>query len=249
MSYGLTFSDLTRYVARYLGYNPSSLSTRQTTDINDIIKSGYRRFLDPPSVSQNDRPHQWSFLKATGTITTVDETEEYEAPADFSAMETEMTFAAPTDLYRCPITHIPEAHYRRLRQNTITNNYPTHFTIRWQIPDGGDKERPFFYLWPTPADEYSIVYRYSVSKTIGTGSDPVLGSDVHSETVLAACLAAASRIMDQEGHNDHERMFLERLSVSVAHDQRMMAKDFGYNGDGPSGYTPRRAIQITHAQN
>lgn len=243
MAYSLTYDDIERYVADSLGYNHTSLSTRQAAKINDYINSGYRRFLDPPMIGPNGLPHVWSFLRVVAEFSTVADTQAYDAPVDFALLESDFTYKEPSALYRQPITQISDNRFRSLSQIESSCPHPIYSNIQWEA--NGDVVEPKFYFYPIPKDVYVLQYSYSVAKTkLSTGMIP-LGGDVHSQTVLSAALAEAEKLAE-ENEGIHEKAFQERIRVSIAHDLRHSPRHFGYNGDGPPDIIARRAISVTH---
>ena len=68
----LSLPDLQAEVGYMLGYTRGPWSdANNVADIASVIRSGYRQFLIPPPLKPNMRPHEWSFMRPTTTLTTV----------------------------------------------------------------------------------------------------------------------------------------------------------------------------------
>jgi hypothetical protein len=243
LSYSLTYAEISRHVARYLGYDSSNLNARQVQDVSDIINSGYRRFLDPPMTVAGSMPHVWSFLRVFATIDTVVDQQEYPLPNDFAALETDFTFQEPTSLWKAPIKQIPDARFRKLSQVETSVAYPSYYVIRWVETAG--VMVPSIFFWPIPTEIYILEYSYRVLKLPLSGTMIPLGGDVHSQTVLTAALSAAEQLME-ENEGIHEKAFQERIRTSISHDLRFSPRIYGYMGDGEMRDGRRRVINITH---
>jgi hypothetical protein len=249
MSYALGFDDFERYVARYLGYDASNLNTQQETDIADIINSGYRRFLNPPPINPNEPAHTWFFLHGVGTITTVADTWEYNAPADFGTLDGTLTFQE-ISLWRTEIQQTSENEIRRLRMQDFLEeyNYPRYFAIRWKH-DTITSTAAQFIFYPTPTEVFNLDFHYEKTKAALSGTSEPLGGDVHSQTVLAAVMAAAELHMEEGGTGQWEMQFQERIRTSIDYDRRNLPRNYGYMWDKSIDRRndwPRRVVAITH---
>ena len=239
--YGLSYADLKRYVSRYLGYDYNNLNTLQTQDVNDAIQAGYRRFLDPPPTERNGLAHQWSFLQNIVTLNLVADQYVYNLPSDLQSVKGTVTFSSPSSLYRAQVTQISENDLRRLREADMPEHkWPYHFALRYN-----SSGQPDMLFYPTPSESYAVEFSYHVRKAALGSGGTILGGDVHAETVLAACLAAAERLME-EASGVHEQQFQERIRASIDVDKRSSASFFGYNGDREVYDYRVKSINITH---
>ena len=57
------------------------------------------------------------------------------------------------------------------------------------------------------------------------------GGAEHSETILAACLAAAERNPDDGSNGVLKQDFMERLAASISQDQARQPDYYGYNAE------------------
>lgn len=239
--YGLSYADLKRHVARYLGYDHTNLNTLQTQDCKDIIEAGYRRVLDPAPTEKNGLAHQWSFLQNIATLTLADDQYVYNLPSNLQSIKGNITFSSPSSLYRAQVTQVSENDIRRLREKDMPEHkYPYYFGL--QFDSSGD---PSLLLYPTPTAAYDIQFSYHVRKGNLSSGGTILGGDHISETVLSACLAAAERLME-ESSGVHEQQFQERIRASIDVDKRSSPHFFGYNGDREVFDYSVKSINITH---
>lgn len=91
-------------------------------------------------------------------------------------------------------------------------------------------------FWPIPDAAYTLSYRYTAIPGKLTAVLPYpLGGALHSETILASCMAAAElKVMNEKGKL--WATFIERLAASISLDCRATAPmHFGYNGDNSDG--------------
>lgn len=245
MSYGLNYNEIKRHVSRFLGYDNANLTTQQAQDVDDAIQSGYRRFLNPPPID-SAAAHQWSFMHTKGTLGLVANDWEYDAPEDFGTLLGSMTFVEQS-LWRSEIKQVPENEIRRLRMQDYLEayNYPRYVAIRYTADDPPKTE---FLFYPEPQAAHTLEYLYLRFVPPLTGTDKPIGGDVHSETVLAAALASAENLME-ENRGIWEAKFLERIRTSISHDRRNNPTWYGYHGDPRQEREyewPRRVVTITH---
>lgn len=69
----LSFDDLRAEIGYALGYtrNQANWDVNKVADISSYLKGGLRQFYNPPPLKPNLRPHEWSFMRPTTTLTTV----------------------------------------------------------------------------------------------------------------------------------------------------------------------------------
>ena len=66
----VTYSDLAKSVAKFLGYDHANLTDEQKDEVDCIIQSGVRNFYYPPAMDGVDPNFEWSFLKMEGSVVT-----------------------------------------------------------------------------------------------------------------------------------------------------------------------------------
>lgn len=158
---------------------------------------------------------------------------DYLLPDDFGAIEGPITFGPNEAYHSIPV--VGEVQIRRERQyGGIDAGTPQMAAIQ---PNeyGTTGQRFALLLWPTPNSEYNLTFRYNAlaSKLSGPDSYP-LGGMVHTQTILASCLACAEHTMD-DNQGIQKARFMELLTVSIAHDGKAVrAETLGYSRDAGS---------------
>ncbi len=234
------YSDLKREVGFYLGFGTDSAEflADQLSLVDSIIQSGLRQFYNPPIVPGQNKPHLWSFLKPSRSITFEKSKKDYTLPDDVAGVDGVMTFEA--DQGWVALQQMDSTRIRELRQRTyqseISSGRPRYFALRPLKVEGVVGQRYEMMVWPEPNKEYVMDYRYEVlpQKLSDTSPYPY-GGGKHGETIIESCLAVAeSRADDEQGN--HQRKFMERLTASVEADARLTRPEMlGYNGDGSDG--------------
>ena len=235
-SLAITFDDLRRQIGVYLGYgnNPSKWGNR-CDEVERDLQSGIRDFYFPAVIPGERTVHEWSFLRPVGSIVTAANVPDYVLPDDFGSIVGSLTVedddAAWFDI---PLTG--EGRIRSFRQNS-TNSLnaaarPQLAAVRPLDHDGTTEQRFELMLWPTPISENRVQFRYNViPRALSASRKYPYGGASHSETILAACLAAAERRQNDTIGICHQQ-FMTRLQASIARDRSTMAADnLGYNGD------------------
>lgn len=179
--------------------------------------------------------------------------DDYDLPDDFGSLVGEYMTYEPSASIRTRFTVADEGRIRTLRQSSLSTSgqYPYVAATREKTPvttDGGRKE---LLLWPAVTTAALLTIRYfsipSITAIGAAGTEYIPGSTEHSETIMAAVLAAGERLIeDREG--THTQYFLERLEASIDVDRRTnRGTDLGYNGDNsrhrrgprlPRGWSP-----------
>lgn len=231
----LTYNDFKSRTARYLGWSSDSTdwSSDESTRLDEIVQSGYRRFLTPPAI-QGVPKHSWSFLRPATTLSTSSGDYDYTLPDDFAGIEGNFRYAS-TDNQRGPILIVGEGQIRALREANTTTGRPQYAAIRpvstsTTLTTG---QRFEVIFWPTPDATYTLGYRYAAAvNKLSTLLPYPLGGMRHSETILASCLAVAEKEENDEGEGPMFRDFVTALVGSIEADRQGFEQEFyGYNGD------------------
>ena len=158
----------------------------------------------------------------------------YDLPDDFGGIEGRFTYAKDEATYTFArgVDVVGEGLIRAKRQFSITDNYPKIAAIRCKAATGVSGQRWEVLLWPVPDAVYNLSYRYTAIPGKLTSALPYpLGGALHSETILASCMAAAELKVNGV-KAELWATFMERLAASVSLDsQATDATYFGYNGD------------------
>lgn len=236
-SLSLGYPDFQKQVGEMLGFGRDSAdwSAEETSQVDEIIAAGYRQFLFPSLISGQRDAWEWTFLRPVTTIDTVADQGDYDLPDDFGSIDGDLTFGSNTQGYES-IPIAGEGVIRRYRhQLGIQTARPRQAAVRPKASDQTTGQRFELLLWPTPDQVYTLSYRYVVLPNKLSALAPYpLGGMAHAETVLASCLAVAEHRFDDERGVRYER-FMERLTASIAYDQRTRQEFFGYNADQSDG--------------
>ena len=156
----------------------------------------------------------------------------YDLPDDFGGLEGDMVYAEGS--YKPNVRIIGEGKIRSLRSGTTSRTYPQFVAIRPKkqtVTTTGQRFELMFF--PIPSVTNTLSYRMLVLPELlvtSTITHPY-GGAMHSETILASCLAAAESSEDEiRGVKWQE--FMDRLAASIQIDKKMIsAEHFGYNRD------------------
>jgi hypothetical protein len=223
----LSRSDLLAEVGYRIGYGRASTgwSAGQLENLEAGLKAGHRLFYTA---------HNWSFIEPTGAITTVSGQGDYNLPDSFAYLIGSLTFA-PTSAYRA-IRTTGENEIRALRTQNNGNGIPQVAAVRFKGSDGSTGQRQELMLWPAPAGEHVLTYRYAVLPDALADEKPwPLGGMGHAETILAACWAATELIVDGQKGAGWEA-YQERLANSIRLDARNKPSSLGMMLDGDVDY-------------
>ncbi len=239
----LEYLDFKRAAGRLLGpgFDEDGWSNAESTELDQIVNSGYRRFLSPDPVvlpgHNREKVHQWNFLEPVGKLQTESGQWIYQANYDFGHLTDKPTFQDQTEKRRALEICNPN-YIRRLRNTTTTTGRPTMIAAEPLPSDGKSGQRWQFLLHPEPDATYVLDVRYSAMARLLSTDYPIpLGGAAHSETIKAAVLAEAERVRDDE-YGVHNADYLRRLVTSIVFDNQHEPKSLGYNGD-TSGDRPR----------
>jgi hypothetical protein len=177
----------------------------------------------------------------------------YDLPDDFGRMIGNLV--VESENFQPDIVVIGEGKIRSLRQSDalISNSNPLFAAVRpKEQTDTTTGQRFEVIFYPIPDDAYTLSYRMGIlpQMLIDTTLEYPYGGMQHSETIRAACIAAAE---EQENGNrldgrptyDKKKLFEERLAASISVDKNQLGIDFfGYNSDNSDA--AHRPYQNTH---
>jgi len=236
-SLALSYDDLKDAIRLFLGY-PSTPSAGQLAEIDTYIHAGLRQFYYPPAMQGVEPGYEWSFMRPTTTIATVDGDGILDLPEDFGRLCGDLNFQP--DIYRSPIVQVSEGAMQALLQRSTDEGTPAYACIRYKSEFGDHGQLQEIMFWPIPDAAYTLTYRYEAySGKLTTDTNPYpLGGARFSEVLLESCLAVAEqRANDERGL--HTAQFERLLAAAVAMDRRHGAKNFGPMG-GVSEASPLR---------
>ena len=230
----LGYADFCSEVGFYLGYGRTSgnWSATQTTEIDNYVQSGIRRVYFPPAI-QGLPPdmlgYEWSWLRPTTTLTTVDATGDYDLPDDLGRIVS--MFYYPAAEYKSPIQQVSIGRLLALRSGCDLSGYPYYFATRFVAEDRTTGSRQEVLFYPEPDDAWVLSYEYEAYSGPLSDSYPYpLGGMKMSETILESCLAVAESRRD-ETPGIHFQTFQALLIDAIQRDKKQGAKNFGQMGD------------------
>lgn len=157
--------------------------------------------------------------ETSGDTYTMTSNGDYLLPEDFAAINGDFAFGADDPYGRIGV--VPESEIRRYRQYSTTTNKPRYAAIRALATDDKQQQRYQLMVYPTPDAAYELSYQYIRIPPRGGGEAKYpVGSAVHRDTLIEACLAALEeQLNDMTGL--HNARFTERLAASVAIDRKL----------------------------
>jgi hypothetical protein len=229
----MTYANLRSAIGDFLGYgtDSSAWDTQQTTDINNALASGLRRFYTPMVMPGEGKAHQWSFLRPKYSFDTVAADFDYDLPAGFAQIIGPIDFDnSENQNHRIKVTG--EANLMALRARDTTAGAPIYAAVRAKAQTAGSEQISELIFWPTPDVIYTLHFRYQIQPdNISSSNTYPYGGAAHTETILAACKAAAEETKD-DAQGIWGARFMERLQASIAYDRSANGPEFfGYNGD------------------
>jgi hypothetical protein len=191
--------------------------------VNDIIRSGYRLFI---------KSHEWTFLKPTKELILPDGEQDVDLPADFGFLIGDIYFLDDELSRLTPIERKNDGAIKQLRQQgPVIQSQPRMCAV---IPNNGPTttkgQRSILMVWPTPEQEYTVTFRYSVLPAAIDVTHPYpYGGAAHAETLIQACLAASEEFNDTPGSS--MQAFARELRTSIEYDRKAAAQQID-NLDG-----------------
>ncbi len=224
-SLAVSYTDLMKAVARFLGYDYDSLTNAQTEECDFCVQSGVRNFYRPAALAS----HEWAFLKLDGAVQTADGVGDYLLPSGFGNISGQLAFD-PAERKRSVVV-VPYGDIAMMRRD-LRRGAPRFAAIVSTNVMGGDGQRKRLHLYPTPDRAYTLSFRADADegKLNATNRPYPLGGHAYAELVLESCLSIAEqRVNDEAGL--HTQNFNAMLEAAVTRDFRQGAQDFGFMGD------------------
>lgn len=227
----LVRSGLKTAVAAYLGGNRtySSTSSETQSDIDRIVAIGQRQFYAPsyrPVPNAPLKVHVWSFLRASASISISSSTQTYDMPDAFSGfLSDELNFTS-TKTWPVQLTWMEDLNAHIQDYGTsITSAIPQVMLAALESKTsalGTTGQRWTLKLWPTPNASATLTAQYRLSPdALGDDTYYPLGGELHADTLLESCLAAAEEHINDQLSSIHRDRFAELLNQSILLDQRL----------------------------
>lgn len=220
----INYDGLRNRVAQYLwGQRAPSLPADDSNLLDDLIQSGYRRFLWPESIPGQKFSHEWSFLKPELSVTLAASTGDYDLDDDFGGIAGPLSYIAADDKPAVQVTLTNDLRILSLRsQDADLTGFPLLAAVRPKTTDGTTGQRFEILVFPTPDAAYTLKGRMKVIPGKLTSAKYPYGGAQHAETLLAACMAEAEKYL----HNNQGVLyaeFINRMTFSIQKDVRMFA--------------------------
>lgn len=226
--------DLMNGVGHYLGYNVESdplaatltfWDADQLADVKRAVNGGYRQFLYPPTIEEDKKPYEWTFLTPAAQVVLASGVQTSDLPTDYGGV----LFGAVlrgTGLLETfqhqRLEVISQERFEALTGNVDITSGPTVKYVAALRPVQTGTTEALYKLaaYPTPSDGAIITFRYMREPLMLDATQTIpWGGDRHSETIMQSCLAVAELFQDDE-HGVHWERFLHRLRFSIAIDER-----------------------------
>lgn len=240
----LTSDQLRQIIGHHLGYGRGvdvgerAWTTPQTNTITQTLKTGLGWFYTPPALTPGAEPHSWSFLRPWADITLVQDAYTVALPDDFGYFEDNLYItSASTALRHKPLELTTDGRVEGMQASQPDRTGAPLLAAVTPIAGTNQTEgtRLNLTVWPKPDQAYALRGRYKHLPDMLDGTHPYPpGGQEHAETIKAACLAAAEFEQD-DTRGPCYQIFMERLSASIAVDNRRKGTVVGYNGDNSDG--------------
>lgn len=238
---GDNIESIRRDLGSYLGFpsNPAEWSYREEGIVDTTSQSGVDQFHMPPIIPElKSESHVWSFMLPIATLTTVADTEDYDAPSDFGGIDGDFTYQTPNEGYGS-IPVVGEEQIRRLKQNNPIQTGRPQFACTFADIDsdlGYQQNVQVIRLYPKPDAVYILEYKYRILGNTfggrGYTQSVALGVPIHRLTILASCLYIAEIQIKLIQNGPMKQLFYERLKASISYDSTLNKPDYlGYNAD------------------
>ena len=229
-SLAVTYSDLAKSVAKFLGYDHANLTDEQKDEVDCIIQSGVRNFYYPPAMDGVDPNFEWSFLKMEGSVVTAPGVSEYLLPDGFNRFSGAIIIKDAENFQFRNAFIVPYGNVKSMLDNGHRTGVP-HYAASLGVNQYGEKgQLRKLYLYPVPDAAYTL--DFSADMDFGRLSDEnpfPLGGAMYAELLRESCLAVAERdTNDEEGI--HLAAFNRLIVSTIARDRKASAQNFGFIG-------------------
>lgn len=235
-------SEILQAVGAFFNYgrNQYQWTREQREQVYRCVRSGERQFYNPPN-------HSWSFLRLRLTLSISADDADYDLPDGFAGfLDPFLSFTADDNrLWSVQETSVAEILKLRQNENLFGGVQEYLFAKEAKTPTGTTGQRFQVLLFPTPQASGTLTGSYYANPDATTDSLPyALGGSIHSEALLACCLAAAELERDKT-LGPMKQQYNERLAASIAFDKRTGPKNLGYNNDASS----RQVVSVYDLRN
>lgn len=206
----VSYQDLLELIGRSFFGKRTGFSADETSDLDDIIKSGLQSVY---------RAHSWSFLRPLQSIVTVANTGTYNLPTGFDSIDDNLLTWPTGEGYYAPVPIVPWNDIRRkLTQDNVASRPLCAAIIAAEYDSAvGSKRQIIFYPTPDAVYTLSAVMRLRWTMIDDTHPYPI-GGEIVADAITEACLAAAERLLDG-APGIHAEAFKEALAAAITQDK------------------------------
>lgn len=236
----LAYADLKAAAGLFLGYGrgvskgDATWNTRQSSILDEIVKSGLRQFYFPAPVDKGGVSHEWSFLRPSAELLLPSGTQSLALPDDFGGFDGDIFPTQDSGT----ATNLPLQLGTMGTIRSLRGQFPTSTGRPVQAAVDAIKganlnsgQRWNLEIYPLSDGEYTLLCSYHIHPDALTGDRPyAYGGPQHAETIQMSIIAAAALYLDDQA-DTRKMAFMERLAVSVSQDRKMKPQNLGYNGD------------------
>lgn len=237
----LAYADLKAAAGLFLGFGrgvskgDATWTTRQSSILDEIVKSGLRQFYFPAPADKGGVSYEWSFLRPSTTLALASGATAVELPDDFGGFDGAIQVATGTGTndVGIPLEIGGMGRVRQLRSEfPTTTGRPLWGAVDPRKTTTLDRGQRFgLEVYPIADQDYTLSCSYVLHPNALTGDRPyAYGGPQHAETIQAAIIAAAELYLDDKAET-RKGYFQERLAVSISQDRNMKPQQLGYNGD------------------
>lgn len=238
----LTLLDFTGHVGDFLGHGWGPHNGQRAWDaemernIKTAVRTGQSNFYRCVSMNRQISGHSWSFLRPTTKLTLADGESELLLPSDCGQQIEGVAVCSASGGVVATLRQTVGSEVRRLNAEFADQTgMPLAFAIEPHNEPGSGRQRWKMVFHPEADRDVTIRLTYPVVPSLMTEAQPFhWGGALHSETVLAAVVAAAELFRDdvRPGQGPRWVYYETLLETSVNHDRRARPQVLGYNGDG-----------------
>jgi hypothetical protein len=230
----LTLLDIKSALGEYLGISrdKDDWTSENTADVSRIMAVGQRQFYAPsyrPVPNAPLKPYVWSFLRGRLSQAISSSTASYDMPNDFTGfLEPRLSFTS-TKTWSLKLTSMDDflEHVQDFGTSMPSGiSQPLLAALESKTSTlGATGQRWTLYLWPTPTASATITAQYRIAPNVlADDTYYPLGGELHSETLLESCLAAAEEHLNDQ-LTIHRQRFDELLNQSILLDQSLHAQE------------------------
>lgn len=241
----VTYTVIRREVGRHLGYgrDTADWTDDQTQDVEDIIRTGMRLYLNPPIVPIfGARSHEWTWMRPYFSLSTVDGTRRYELANNVQNLIGGVYSSTDAQNFTEIIVTTPQR-LMQMNAHDDSEGYPRYAALEPKTTDQAAEQIWYLVLHHTPDAVYTLTGQYQLDVRMISASYPYPpGGAEAGEGWLAACLAAAEEKIDVE-RGAKWAAFMERLQADIARDIQRGGRILGTMSHRHVCFQPRSRLR------